>query len=526
MSSDIDFGELQEDSREKRLRPDQNRQLTVLEVGQLREGELPIFVDLDAARDMEEHALSDKSVELGGVMLGYFCEDEQGHPFVIVCDSLRAAHYESTRGSFKFTHETWEAITRTREQFPAELQMVGWYHTHPDWGVFLSGMDLFICDNFFNKPLDVALVIDPCRRDRGFFQWTTGRKPRTQQTGGYYLTTSRHREYELQQFADSLTKPEGAESMAAPTRMGSSAGGSSNMPQVHLHQSPPPPPPPMWQQVIPQMGMFLQLALLAVLVWKIAAPPAELASNASLSAAAVSDDEMKSIVAELKREMAETSSRVRSETRSEIYDDLLQEMRGSEPGFVERLEQKYDHSKSLETALKSQQLLIAELQKREAETKRLAAEAAEKAEEQIASLTNRRDQLEEEKSELQLAIAKLRAEESTASPASEEVASEVAAKPTTDEETAEQPRDDTLWWLLGIGGGGLIAAVIGFVMRRRKAGDDSAATATSGGRMKNEPTTMDKKDRDSRDVNQASAKDSKSDVATKSGASSDVGGDV
>jgi proteasome lid subunit RPN8/RPN11 len=40
--------------------------------------------------------------------------------------------------------------------------MVGWYHTHPDWGVFLSSMDMFICDNFFNK-LDVAYVIDPWR---------------------------------------------------------------------------------------------------------------------------------------------------------------------------------------------------------------------------------------------------------------------------------------------------------------------------------------------------------------------------
>src|SRR5262245_24827620 len=100
---------------------------------------------------MEEHALSDTAVELGGVLLGGHYEDEAGRPFVVVTDSLRARHYESTKGSFKFTHDTWSAISREREQFPAELQMVGWYHTHPDWGVFLSGMDMFICDNFFNK---------------------------------------------------------------------------------------------------------------------------------------------------------------------------------------------------------------------------------------------------------------------------------------------------------------------------------------------------------------------------------------
>src|SRR5262245_25919176 len=100
---------------------------------------------------MEDHAQSDTTVELGGVLLGGVHEDEDGKPFVVVTDSLRAQHYESTKGSFKFTHDTWSQITREREEFPAELQMVGWYHTHPDWGVFLSGMDMFICDNFFNR---------------------------------------------------------------------------------------------------------------------------------------------------------------------------------------------------------------------------------------------------------------------------------------------------------------------------------------------------------------------------------------
>ena len=76
--------------------------------------------------------------------------------------------------------------------------MVGWYHTHPGWGVFLSGMDTFICDHFFNKPLDVALVIDPCQHERGFFQWTTQGDRRTRITKGFYLTASRFRRDELE----------------------------------------------------------------------------------------------------------------------------------------------------------------------------------------------------------------------------------------------------------------------------------------------------------------------------------------
>ena len=40
-----------------------------------------------------------------------------------------------------------------------------------DWGVFLSGMDMFIQNNFFNIPYQVALVVDPRADTLGFFQW-------------------------------------------------------------------------------------------------------------------------------------------------------------------------------------------------------------------------------------------------------------------------------------------------------------------------------------------------------------------
>src|SRR5687767_8759547 len=153
---------------------------------------------------MEDHAQSDTTVELGGVLLGGHYEDNDGQPFVVVTDSLRAQHYESTKGSFKFTHDTWSQITRERDEFSDDLQMVGWYHTHPDWGVFLSGMDMFICDNFFNKPLDVALVIDPCRDDRGFFQWTGDPSQRKRRLGGFYLIGSRFRAAEIEHDAVQL----------------------------------------------------------------------------------------------------------------------------------------------------------------------------------------------------------------------------------------------------------------------------------------------------------------------------------
>jgi len=199
MSSEIQFGDVEQSEPQKAVRPDRDAHFCIASVGTFDPNDLPIYVDLDVMRDMEAHAHDNTRVELGGVMLGKQCIDAEGKPFVVVTDSLRARHYEATRGSFKFTHETWSQITGQRNQFHPDLEMVGWYHTHPGWTVFLSPMDLFICNNFFNRELDVALVIDPCNDDRGWFQWDESHQ--TKRTGGFYLTSIRYREDELNHFA-------------------------------------------------------------------------------------------------------------------------------------------------------------------------------------------------------------------------------------------------------------------------------------------------------------------------------------
>ena len=199
MSSEIQFGDVEQNEPQKAVRPDRDAHYCIASVGNIDPDDLPIYVDLDVMRDMEAHAHTNTRVELGGVMLGKQCIDKDGKPFVVVTDSLRARHYEATRGSFKFTHETWSQITGERNQFHPDLEMVGWYHTHPGWTVFLSPMDLFICNNFFNRSLDVALVIDPCNDDRGWFQWDENHQ--TQRTGGFFLTSIRYRDQELNHFA-------------------------------------------------------------------------------------------------------------------------------------------------------------------------------------------------------------------------------------------------------------------------------------------------------------------------------------
>ncbi len=190
MSGDeITFGEMSVREPERRQRPDRDRKFACLAYEVPGVADLPIFLDHRAADAIERHALSDTTVELGGILIGKECLDHQtGQPFVWISHWLEAKHYANTQASFTYTHDSWEEITRQRDlKFP-DFDIVGWYHTHPSFGIFLSHHDLFIHQNFFAQPLQVAYVVDPINQTRGFFQWRHGA---IAQVGGYYLVADR-----------------------------------------------------------------------------------------------------------------------------------------------------------------------------------------------------------------------------------------------------------------------------------------------------------------------------------------------
>ncbi|MFW9882199.1 MAG: Mov34/MPN/PAD-1 family protein [Candidatus Thorarchaeota archaeon] len=50
-----------------------------------------------------------------------------------------------------------------------DLRIVGWWHSHPNFGCFLSRTDLQTQEYFFPEYYQVALVIDPIRDEFKFF---------------------------------------------------------------------------------------------------------------------------------------------------------------------------------------------------------------------------------------------------------------------------------------------------------------------------------------------------------------------
>lgn len=121
---------------------------------------LRVNFDRQAYADLTAHASESVDAEVGGVLAGEICEDRDG-VFVEVRAVIRALAAREARAHITFTHETWTKIHATLDRDHPGLQIVGWYHTHPGFGVEFSAMDRFIQENFFAGRAQIAFLTDP-----------------------------------------------------------------------------------------------------------------------------------------------------------------------------------------------------------------------------------------------------------------------------------------------------------------------------------------------------------------------------
>lgn len=127
--------------------------------------EKPIIQITDSAMSViEEHSFSRVDVEVGGFLLGKIDGNS-----VVVDAAKPALTAESNQTHLTITHEAWGEILGVMDTEFSGLAIVGWYHTHPGFGLFLSDYDIFIQENFFSSPGQFALVVDPLIGKLGTF---------------------------------------------------------------------------------------------------------------------------------------------------------------------------------------------------------------------------------------------------------------------------------------------------------------------------------------------------------------------
>lgn len=157
--------------------------LNFLSFGEIEPDDVKVYIKQDVYKALEKYSLSNTSKELGTILIGDYCE-HMGKTHVVISNYIEAKYTDASASTLTFTHETWDYVHKQHDLLYPNKKIIGWQHTHPNYGIFLSNYDLFIQDNFFNMHFQVAYVIDPIQNIKGFFQWKNGK---TEKLKGYYV---------------------------------------------------------------------------------------------------------------------------------------------------------------------------------------------------------------------------------------------------------------------------------------------------------------------------------------------------
>ena len=123
-----------------------------------------------ALRQIEGHSVSDLRRELGGVLLGHATQSTLTIR-VHVAAAIPIQSDDHGPVHFTFNADAWAQLHLDRAERYPQLDVVGWYHTHPDLGVFYSADDIVVHSAAFVLPWQVGLVLDPVRNEMCLVGW-------------------------------------------------------------------------------------------------------------------------------------------------------------------------------------------------------------------------------------------------------------------------------------------------------------------------------------------------------------------
>lgn len=180
------MGKRVRNSKKKVLQPELTENMlpqNILPIGDRVEENKNIYILQSVYKEIHKFTQNKTTNESGGMLVGTVLE-ELGKTNIIISGFVEAKYCEATPTTLKFTHETWEYVHKEIEKKHPGKKIVGWIHTHPDFGIFLSEYDKFIHQNFFNEDYQVAYVVDPIQKIEGFYFWIN---EKIEKCKGFYI---------------------------------------------------------------------------------------------------------------------------------------------------------------------------------------------------------------------------------------------------------------------------------------------------------------------------------------------------
>jgi len=140
----------------------------------ITEQRLPIFMHQGVYDTIWQHANSNKTIELGGALLGLYARHQQTKFLVITNVLNQPETYFADPTFVKFTNQFYTDLEDYLQQINTRFPMVvrlGLYHTHPNYGVYLSKTDATAFKRVTSENYQVSLIVDPVKQEDGFFFW-------------------------------------------------------------------------------------------------------------------------------------------------------------------------------------------------------------------------------------------------------------------------------------------------------------------------------------------------------------------
>ena len=163
--------------------PDNMLPQNIIAVGDHVEENKNIYISQSVYKEIHKFTKNKTTNESGGMLVGSVI-NEFGKTNIVISGFVEAKFCEATPSTLKFTHETWEYVHKEIERKHNGKKIVGWIHTHPDFGIFLSEYDKFIQQNFFSDEHQIAYVVDPIQHIEGFYFWINGN---IEKCKGFYI---------------------------------------------------------------------------------------------------------------------------------------------------------------------------------------------------------------------------------------------------------------------------------------------------------------------------------------------------
>jgi proteasome lid subunit RPN8/RPN11 len=126
---------------------------------------LLVFIRQSCIAAMESHVRQDILREQAGILCGQAYRDPSGQHYIEVTAAVAVQTLNSS-SYFRFHERSWQAVWETMGN---DGNILGWYHSHPGMGIFLSATDLRTQELYFGAPWQIAVVLDPVSREIGAF---------------------------------------------------------------------------------------------------------------------------------------------------------------------------------------------------------------------------------------------------------------------------------------------------------------------------------------------------------------------